>query len=107
MPDEPEKPARKRVNLKPLWDEMALRVLTNTRDFDCREEDYPRKVRAVVWQTVRELRHGRQDFHAEIRRELRDARRAPASSKKTPPRSGGGGGPLPSSDAPPTSRSGT
>lgn len=49
-----------------LWDQMALRVLTNTRDFDARDDQYAQQVSTVVWQTVRRLRMGRKAFHADI-----------------------------------------
>lgn len=69
-----------------LYDQMALRVLANTKDFDARDEDYPTKVSAVVWQTVRRLRLGRQVFRAEIRREVREQKkRVPTSSKPPKP----------------------
>lgn len=63
-------------SLTSLWDEMAKLVLANTKDFDARDEDYPTKVSAVVWQTVRRLRLGRQVFRAEVRREVREQKRS-------------------------------
>ena len=60
--------------LTKLWDDMAKIVLTNTKDIDARDSNYDQRVAAVVWQTVRKLRAGRQIFRLEIQNELKAAR---------------------------------
>ena len=67
--------------LTTLWDEYSKLVLANTKDLDARDEDYPKKVSAVVWQTVRQLREGRAVFRMLVRSELKAKRRGPPSSK--------------------------
>lgn len=57
--------------LTQLWDEYSKLVLANTRDLDSRDQNYPQTVSAIVWQTVRQLRHGRDIFRMELRNERR------------------------------------
>jgi hypothetical protein len=68
-----------------LWDEYSKLVLRNSNDLSANDPEYPSRVRAVVWQSVRELRKGRQAFREEIRQELKAKRRGPPSSRKPPP----------------------
>jgi len=62
-----------------LWDDYSKIVLSNTRDFDARDESYEDKVADKVWSTVSKLREKRMAFRNMIRAELRVARkRSPA-----------------------------
>jgi len=71
--------------LSHLYDRFALRVLTNTRDFDARDETYSQQVSVVVWKTVRALREGRIRFHADIRREMQVKKRTKKLRVPRPP----------------------
>lgn len=61
-----------------LWDDYSKIVLTNTKDLDARDEQYPDLVAAKVWTTVDALRTRRAAFFKLVRDELARQKKKPS-----------------------------